>query len=121
MSFVKWSDAPKNGLPRALKKVVILGGANVARPKTLITPVGVVTRISGEDLEFLMADPKFQKQIAGGFMSVINDDRDMENVAHDMVKGDKSAPKTSADDFVKPPMLREGDTGKITVGAKEAA
>ena len=93
--------------------VIVKGGANVAQPKTFVTPNGVITRVSQEDYEFLMADAKFQNFMAKGFMSIIGDDQDLETAARDMVKKDKSAPKTPGD---------YGSTGgNISVGAAKAA
>jgi hypothetical protein len=117
MAFVKYSEAAKNGIPKIVKKVVIKGGANVAQKKTFITPQGVVTRVSSEDLEFLLSNSDFLRVQANGFMSVINDDRDMDRAAKDMTPKDKSAPKVAADYALGADLT----DGKIRVGAPAVA
>ena len=112
LNFVQYNDAPANTIPKVLRSVTIKGGANVAQPKTFITPNGVLTRITQDDFDFLMKDEKFIDFMAKGFMSIISDDADVEQAARDMVKKDRSAPRTAAD---------YGDAGKISVGSRQQA
>jgi hypothetical protein len=113
VSFVLWSEPRPNRYPSMLRKVNILGGANVAQGghnKGLWTPKGVATPVSDADLEFLNADAKFQEMVRKGFMSIGFDERDADKAAGDMCAKDKSAPKTPAD-----------FTGKVGRGVQEIA
>jgi hypothetical protein len=97
--------------PVLLRKVEIRGGTGVA-DKRLITPFGVGTQVSDDDLAFLMAHPKFQKWLEGGFMRVVQRKTDPEVVAADMSRDDPSAPLTPGD---------FADGKGPTVGGRKAA
>lgn len=90
-----------NQLPQIRRSVRIEGGANVPN-KHMVTPKGVLTRVSDDDLAFLMSNAKFQEVMKAGFMLVIADDRDMDKVVGDMAAKDGCAPKTEADFVGKP-------------------
>ena len=92
------------------KRIVIKGKANVADRRTLITPVGVMTRVSAEDMEFLQTRKSFLRHVAEGYIKFTQSKEDAEDVAKDMVKKDKAAPKVKSD-F----KLKEGE--EITVGS----
>lgn len=85
-----------NQLPQVRRSVRIEGGANCPN-KFMVTPNGVLTRVSDDDLAFLMSNAKFQEVMKAGFMSVIADDRDMEKAVRDMAKKDGCAPKVESD------------------------
>lgn len=72
--YAKRSDP--SGPHTVLKKIRIKGGANVANRKHLLadsvlTPRGVVTPISDEDLAILEQDEVFQTHKRNGFVEVI--------------------------------------------------
>lgn len=113
IAFVEYGQAPANGIPKVLRRIVVKGGANVSQPKTFVTPNAVLTNITQDDFDFLMKDQHFINFMSNGFMSVISDDQDVERVAKDMVKKDKSAPKTP-DDYA-------GGGANIILGAAKAA
>lgn len=78
--------------------VRIEGGANVAS-KNLVTPKGVVTTITEEQLGYLMANRHFLQHVENGFIAV--DDgaqKDADQVAAEQLKEkDSSAPLTEKD------------------------
>ena len=78
-------------------KVEIKGGHGVATPKTCITPRGVVTMVSDEDLEFLMKNDSFIKHMKAGFLTVDKKEVAPEKKAKDMAQKDGSAPLTPSD------------------------
>lgn len=87
------SDVGVGGMSRpATKKrsVTINGGANVANG--LRTPQGVLTKITEEELDFLKSQRNFQKQVEGGFLTVLSSEADPDKVAADMTDRDQSAP-----------------------------
>ena len=81
----------ENDLPEVDKKVYVKGGANLAN-KNLITPKGVVTEVSDEDLALLEANELFQRHKKNGFIIVSQTQADPEKVAQDMTAQDDSAP-----------------------------
>ncbi len=87
----------------AKKKVIIKGGHKVATPYrahnniAVHTPMGVVTSVSDEDMQFLLQNKSFQRHVAAGFLSY-----DKKNVAPEvkiknMAPEDGSSPLTPAD------------------------
>ncbi len=88
-------------IPVLKKKVEIKGGANVANKKSLITPLGVATRVSDEDLEFLKNHPEFQRHMKAGYISIGKTNADPEKFASNMKGPDESAPLTPADFIAK--------------------
>lgn len=79
-----------------LRKVTIQGGHGVAT-KNLITPKGVATQVTDDELEFLLNDANFQRHVKAGFMTYDKKKVDPEKRAANMAKGDNSAPLTPAD------------------------
>ena len=90
--YCMYDNAP-GGSPRAIvKSVLIKGGANIGG-KGLITPLGVRTEVSEEDLEFLMNNEAFKRHVDKGHLVVSKAKKDADKVAADMVAGDKSSPQ----------------------------
>lgn len=83
--------ASEGGTPRKTRSVFIAGGSNVA-DKHLITPLGVVTEVSEDDLKFLKTNKMFNRMIERGFLKVESKKAEPEKVAADMVGRDESAP-----------------------------
>lgn len=88
--------SPKGGTPRRTRTVTIAGGANVAT-KNLITPQGVVTEVSDEDLAFLKQNKMFNRMVDRGFIKVESKKVDVEKVVADMTGRDESAPLVPED------------------------
>ncbi len=78
-------------------KVEIKGGHGVSTPKTCITPRGVVTIVSDEDMEFLLKNDSFLKHVKKGFISYDKKEVNPEKKAKDMAEKDGSAPLTPSD------------------------
>lgn len=104
--YSKPKDA--GSIPQVLGEVTVEGGAGVANNKSLITPQGVVTEVSAEQLDQLKKVELFQTHMENGYLTILDKKpADVESVAADMQRGDGSAPLTHADfpdedDKVKP-------------------
>lgn len=88
------------------RKVLIRGGANVAT-KHLVTPKGVMTKVSDEELAFLEKDEVFQLHVKNGHITVSGREANPDKVAGGMTDKDASAPLTPAD-------YKDGDRPKTT-------
>lgn len=82
-----------NGKPMA---VVIKGGHGVAN-KNLVTPRGVVTEVTDEEMDQLLQDVAFKRHMEAGFMSYDKKNVDPEKKAAAMSDKDGSAPLTPKD------------------------
>lgn len=88
------------GLPVVDREIVIDGGANVMNKKLLVTPNGVVTKVSDEELELLEQHPLFKMHKANGYVRVSksNPQEDIEKVdTGNMEKKDASAQRVNSD------------------------
>jgi hypothetical protein len=85
-------------VPVLKKKVLIKGGANIGG-KSLVTPRGVVTEVTQEDLDFLLKNDAFNRHVKNGFLTVVEQKKqpEAEKVAKDMQPADASAPLTDTD------------------------
>lgn len=85
-------------LPSREVSVLINGGAGVSN-KHFLTPQGVVTHITQEQLELCRADLVFRKQEAAGYLMVDESGKetDPDHVATDMNPDDPSRPLAPAD------------------------
>jgi hypothetical protein len=97
-------------LPRVIRSVLIKGGANLA-DKNLVTPKGVMTEITEEQLADLREISVFQLHEKNGFIKIETSNRDIEKTVSDMQARDESAPLTP-DDFedseIKPEVTVDG-------------
>jgi len=97
-AYTVWEEAGKTGndLPKKRSVVLIKGGAGVA-DKRVITPYGVVTEISDQQLEMLQRDcPQFSRHLKRGFLKILNknpSESEVKKIADDQGE-DKSAPLT---------------------------
>jgi hypothetical protein len=82
-----------SGHSEILKKVTIKGGHGV-NTKILVTPKGVVTQVSDEDMEFLLKNESFQRHLKSGYMDYDKKKIDPEKKAKNMAEKDGSAPLT---------------------------
>jgi hypothetical protein len=83
-------------LPEIGRVVTIKGGANVMDRRDFVTPQGVVTKVTDDELEFLKHDEVFNMHLDSGCLTVMKQDKPIENRVKDMKKGDQSAPLTPA-------------------------
>ena len=99
-SDVAYTNHERGGadLPVALPPVTIKGGAGVANDR-LITPRGVVTRVSEEDVAYLRRNPIFCLHEKNGFVLVSASEGDPDKVAADMTGRDNSAPVVPQDNI----------------------
>lgn len=84
------------GVSIAVEKVLIKGGAGIAN-KRLITPLGVATEVTENELKALHNNPDFLAHKKQNFIVVREKKADPDKVATDMQQHDKSAPLTDAD------------------------
>lgn len=112
--YTLWAKGGSD-LPVSMGHVLIKGGANVAR-KDLVTPYGVVTEVTEEQLKLLMSDDVFNRHKQRGFIRVEEVSADPEKVAADMEGRDKSAPIVpndfNEDDAAKPQDVVASDAKK---------
>jgi len=87
--------------------VLIRGGAGIAN-KNILTPKGVATQVTNEELAILESNDQFKLHVANGFIIVENKKAEADEVAKNMTKKDKSAPATP-EDYVgdKKPITKE--------------
>ena len=94
--------------------VLIAGGANVPN-QYMQTSAGVVTKVTGEQLEALKRNAVFMTHHTNGFIRWETTKHEVEKVVVDMERADASAPDTEADAAVL-----EKKTGTKTRTAKSA-
>lgn len=92
----------KHGPKAVLKQVHIKGGANVANQKNvmtmgLLTPQGLVTQVSDEELNLLKNHKLFQLHLKNGHVKIMDTNQKPEKAVKDMKDKDSSAPFTPAD------------------------
>ena len=80
------------------KQIEIKGGADIAN-KNLITPEGVITTVSDDELEILKQNPDFMRHVEKGHIKYYALNPNLEKEAGKLEK-DNSAPKTP-DDYEK--------------------
>ena len=88
-------------IPKPNRKILIYGGANVIN-RNLITPRGVSTTVSDEELKILETIPSFKRHLERGFLTVDRNRADADKVAKDMTPRDKSAQMEDKDFENKP-------------------
>lgn len=98
-----YKEGNNKDLARIDKTITIRGGANVAtKHPNIWTPLGVVTKVSDEELAMLEKCTHFQNCIKHNFYKVEKKQVDVEKVVDQMTKKDRSAPKTPEDkEFLK--------------------
>lgn len=112
-SYNVFADTPKGGVPTILRSIVIKGGANLHTKDTIVTPMGVATKVSLEDLEILEKNVTFIEQKKLGYISISKAKKDADKVAETMTPKDKSAPMTPQ--TVAAPFNEETDAYKMPV------
>lgn len=104
MQYVVWKEPDdKNAKTRRFpeRKILVKGGAGVAS-KHLVTPEGIVTEVTDEELALLEAHSLFQLHKKNGFIKVENKEVKIDKAVRDMEERDFSAPKRPKD-FKKAP------------------
>lgn len=106
VSFVEYGPKREGSFPEVVRRVTIMGGANVPA-KTLITPKGVVTAVSDEEAGFLATNKQFAGMSAKGFVVLARNKDDLDRALLDMTPKDGCAPKVP-EDFRKPVRVGHG-------------
>lgn len=92
--------APKTdpkSLSRIVKRIEVHGGHGMKHPKSLDTPMGVVTKVTDEELELLNKDLTFQQHVKDGYLVIDNKKVEPSKIAASMNPKDESAPLTPKD------------------------
>ena len=99
-SDVAYTNHAQGGgdLPIDLPPVVIKGGAGIANER-IVTPRGVATEVTEEQVEYLRANQVFQLHEKNGFVMVSESYADPDTVAADMTGRDISAPIVPQDNI----------------------
>lgn len=79
------------------KMAVTINGGHGVATKHLVTPRGVVTEVSDEEMDFLLQDRLFKKHMNAGFMSYDKKEVSPAKKAADMASKDGSAPLVPSD------------------------
>lgn len=109
VEYALWSK-PAGDLPIIERTVKIKGGANLANAR-LVTPYGVATSVSAEELDLLNGNEVFTLHKKNGFITVSEKSEDPEKVATDMTGRDASAPLVPQD-FTEEEEPKVGKKGK---------
>lgn len=83
-------------IPNVVQGVEIKGGAGIA-DKNFMTPNGIVTEVTADQLAFLKEHDLFKTHVKNGFITFDTKEKDVDAVVADMERKDKSAPLTPAD------------------------
>lgn len=104
-NYTDWSKPDQIGKvarPAVLRKQIIIKGKANIITKSLVTPEGVLTSVTEDELEILKKIPLFQKHIDGGHLKIIVREASADKIAKDMTDRDSSAPLNEAKgDFKK--------------------
>lgn len=95
-NYIEYATNSSHDLPVVLKKVLIQGGHLVSN-KHFVTPIGVMTVVSDEDMEMLKNNDAFKRHIAKGFITFQKKKTDPEKMARNMAEKDGSSPLTPKD------------------------
>ena len=107
----KQVNSDPNALPVLTRTITIKGGHGVAN-RNFITPRGVITEVSDEELALLLEDYHFKQHMENGFITVESVKAEPEKVAANMTDRDGSAPMTPAN-------FERGETGDNSYKAKK--
>lgn len=94
-AYTNWNHGG-NDVAKRGKTVLIKGGANRA-DKNFLTPKGVVTKVTDEELEFLKGIRVFKIHVEKGFIKYEKAQKNVDKVSEDMSSKDASAPLKDGD------------------------
>lgn len=95
-TYVAYEQNERNKTHEIVGAITIKGGANLSS-KNLITPQGVLTTVTDEELKKLQENPAFDRHVKRGFIRVEQKEQKIKKVAGGMTKKDKAAPRTPDD------------------------
>lgn len=110
----KYAHYVKAGDQQHVEREVLIHGGHGVANRNLITPRGVVTKVTDDELEFLEANSAFKFHRDNGFLSVEQKEFDTEAVASNMEGRDGSSPIVPSD-YEAGGMM---DVGAPSVGAE---
>lgn len=119
--YEEYAEAIEGSQIRQIKRKVLIKGGNGVANKHLVTPFGVATQVSDDDLSFLMNNEAFLRHMKRGFLKVEERNIAAEKVAADMTPKDKSHPLRPKDfdkDEAKP---MKDESKKKWFGSKDEA
>ena len=92
-TYVQYLPQVGDRLPQVEASVTIAGGAGIAT-KHLVTPQGVVTHVTDEEVAVLKANPVFKLHMENGYVQFVDSPYkpDGDNVAANMERREPSAP-----------------------------
>lgn len=99
VAYSRYRQDAAGGPNVIIGSILINGGAGIAN-KHLVTPRGVHTAITEEELAILINDPIFKKHMEKGFITYSESEGKAETVAADMTTRDNSAP-ISPNDYIE--------------------
>lgn len=102
---------PANGVPQVESKIKIKGGANLMT-RHMVTPQGVVTEVTAEELSILRSNEVFKLHETNGFITVSEGKEtsaNIERAVSDMTGRDQSAPMVEQDEIVPVPAADDGE------------
>lgn len=80
--------------PNGQKMQVTIRGGHGVKPYNLLTPYGIMTPVSDEDMAWLKENPAFKRHMAAGFITYDKKKVDPAKKAANMSQKDGSAPLT---------------------------
>jgi len=97
-AFAVWQLLP-DGSSKAIRHILVKGGAQLAvqAGAGFHTPLGVVTKVSDEELDLLRKDWSFNHYVSQGFMHIDSNKIDVEKAAGDMNIDVPGAPISESD------------------------
>ncbi len=125
VKYTRWTSNPggintKKEVTTGKDHVLIRGGHGVAQRKAdggLVTPNGIITSVTEEELAFLMKDEVFQTHLKAGAVKVLKHNTTPEKAVKDMATESKSAPLTDKD-FKKGGRAQVPENMKVNGGKK---
>ncbi len=113
MAYTIYAENRNTDIAIAEKVVYIKGGAGVAEARNLVTPRGVMTEVTTEELEALQKCFLFNMHLEGGYLSIDSKKVDPDKKANDMNEKDETR-QITPDDFKE----QKDGTKRLIRGAK---
>jgi hypothetical protein len=87
----------ENGIPSAERpSILIQGGTNVA-DKNFVTPRGVVTKVTADQVKELQQNKLFQTHVKNGYITIEDKEVEKDKVAADLTQRSPDAPLVPED------------------------
>lgn len=106
--YTIWSKSSASQEAKKPEKTIHIKGGHGRMGKNLITPIGVGTEVTEEELKALLTLDSFNRHVERGFLTVEKKEAPAEKVASNMKGRDKSSQNT-ASDFEEPPVTQKAE------------